>query len=392
MNYEVITNAVEKTYKFVSKPLSVFLLVAFLSCHGPGEKNIDYTDAYILTGKIAGLDEGQVFLIHRQKGNTIDTAAITDGSFEFTGRADTPEFCSLGFPINGNLDVRCNFFVQNGKLELTARIDSLQDYAVMITGSTAEDEFRSVSRQVASIYAPSHVLDSLFKRALDTDNKTLKDSVEKAVREMNHQQKIFIKQFAREHPSSCVAAYEIHQAFGANSDAKEIDSLYSRLDTTVRASYYGCLVKEILDKARLTDIGQPAPDFTQPDTAGRAITLSSFKGKYILVDFWASWCGPCRRENPAVVKAWRRFHPKGFDILGVSLDNNREKWLDAIKKDQLPWTHVADLQGWQNSVARLYGVRGIPMNYLLDKNGRIIARNLRGQALEQELTALLKPR
>jgi peroxiredoxin len=259
----------------------------------------------------------------------------------------------------------------------------------MITGSEAEDEFRSVSKRLAAIYAPSHALDSLFKLALDTDNKALKDSVEIAVRAMNLQQKKYVKQFAREHPSSYVAAYEIHQAFGSNPDAKEIDSLYNRLDTAVRMSYYGAMVKDILDKARLTDIGQPAPDFTQYDTAGTAVTLSSFKGKYMLVDFWASWCGPCRRENPAVVKAWQRFHPKGFDVLGISLDNDKDKWLEAIKKDQLPWTQVSDLHGWQNSVARLYGIRGIPMNYLLDKDGRIIAKNLRGEALEQKLTALL---
>ncbi|MBN9386052.1 MAG: AhpC/TSA family protein [Chitinophagaceae bacterium] len=341
------------------KPLSILVLLAFLSCREPGKKDIDYTHAYTFTGRIAGLDEGLAFLLHRGNGNKIDTAEIRDGVFVFTGRADTPEYCRLGFLNNGNMDFCCNFFLQNGKLEMTAKPDSLRDDAVMITGSPAEDEFRSVRRQLAIIG------------------------------DMDQQQKTFIKQFVYAHPSSYVAAFEIQQAFGVNPDAKEIDSLYNRLDTAVRVSYYGSLIKDILDKAKLTDIGQPAPDFTQTDTAGSDVRLSSFKGKYILVDFWASWCGPCRRENPAVVKAWQRFHPKGFDILGVSLDNNREKWLEAIKKDQLPWTHVTDLNGWQNSAARLYGVRGIPMNYLLDKKGKIIAKNLRGQALVEKLAALL---
>lgn len=339
------------------KPLSFLLFLALLSCGEPDKKDIDYAHAYTFTGRIAGLDEGLAFLLHRGNGNRIDTAEIRDGVFVFTGRADTPEYCRLGFLNNGNMDFRCNFFLQNGRLEMTAKPDSLQDDAVMITGSPAQDEFRNVTRRLA-------------------------------VRDMD-QQKTFIKQFAYEHPSSYVAAFEIQRAFGFNPDAKEIDSLYNRLDTAVRISYYGSLIKDILDKARLTDIGQPAPDFTQHDTAGGVVRLSSFKGKYILVDFWASWCGPCRRENPAIVKAWQRFHPKGFDILGVSLDNDRDKWLEAIKKDQLPWTHVIDLNGWQNSAARLYGIKGIPMNYLLDKKGNIIAKNLRGEALEEKLIALL---
>jgi thiol-disulfide isomerase/thioredoxin len=120
-----------------------------------------------------------------------------------------------------------------------------------------------------------------------------------------------------------------------------------------------------------------------------SVSLSSFKGKYFLLDFWASWCGPCRRENPNVVKAYRQYHNKGFDILGVSLDDSKDDWLKAIKKDGLSWTQVSDLKGWKNEAATLYGIQGIPMNFLIDKEGKIIAKNLRGQDLEKRLAEVL---
>jgi peroxiredoxin len=169
-----------------------------------------------------------------------------------------------------------------------------------------------------------------------------------------------------------------------------LDSLYRGLDSSVRASYFGRKIKEVLSYAQATAIGQPAPEFAQNSVDGKPVALSSFKGKYTLVDFWASWCGPCREENPNVVKAYHRYHPKGFAILGVSLDAKKEDWEAAIKKDKLPWTQVSDLKGWQNSAAQLYGVRGIPMNFLLDKEGKIIAKGLRGEDLEQKLAATVK--
>jgi peroxiredoxin len=134
-----------------------------------------------------------------------------------------------------------------------------------------------------------------------------------------------------------------------------------------------------------------ALDFTQPDTTGTPISLSSFRGKYVLVDFWASWCGPCRTENPNVVESYNRFNSKNFTVLGVSLDRpgQKDKWINAIKEDNLTWTHVSDLQFWNNSVAQLYHVGSIPTNFLVDPTGKIVARNLRGPALQEKLCELL---
>ncbi len=137
-------------------------------------------------------------------------------------------------------------------------------------------------------------------------------------------------------------------------------------------------------------IGKTIPDFEQTDVDGKMINIQSYRGKYVLVDFWASWCGPCRGENPNVVNAYNRFKDKNFTVLGVSLDKSKEPWIQAINKDGLVWKHVSDLQGWSNSVAQKFGITSIPQNYLIDPNGIVIGKNLRGAALEAKLESILK--
>jgi peroxiredoxin len=140
---------------------------------------------------------------------------------------------------------------------------------------------------------------------------------------------------------------------------------------------------------KATAIGQPAPEIALPDPDGKIVKLSSMKGKYVLVDFWAKWCGPCRQENPNVVRVYNKYKDKGFTVFGVSLDRKREDWLQAIEQDQLTWTHVSDLKYWQSEAAKTYNITAIPFSVLLDPNGIIIDKNLRGAALERRLEQLL---
>ncbi|MBL6950921.1 MAG: TlpA family protein disulfide reductase, partial [Bacteroidales bacterium] len=204
------------------------------------------------------------------------------------------------------------------------------------------------------------------------------------------QKKELIVQFAKEHNSSVVAPYLIlRNAY--QFELPELEEVSVVLDTNMNGSSYYDKLMDRVEILKSVQIGQPAPDFTQNDTAGNPLTLSSLQGKYLLVDFWASWCGPCRAENPNVVEAWKKYHKKGFDILGVSLDRNKEKWIEAIDKDDLTWNQVSDLQYWSNDASKLYGVNSIPANVLIDPEGIIIARNLRGEDLQLKLEEILGP-
>jgi thiol-disulfide isomerase/thioredoxin len=171
----------------------------------------------------------------------------------------------------------------------------------------------------------------------------------------------------------------------------ELEEFLNVMDTSLNASPYMQALKTRIEILKSVAVGQIAPDFEMNDSTGKAIKLSSFKGKLLLVDFWASWCGPCRAENPNVVKAYQAYNSKGFDILGCSFDQNREKWIKAVKDDNLTWSHVSDLKGWANAAGKLYGVNSIPANVLLDKDQKIIGRNLRGEELMSKLVEVLGP-
>ena len=187
-----------------------------------------------------------------------------------------------------------------------------------------------------------------------------------------------------------MSALAILENFGYYADAVDVSPLYNALDKKIKASASGMKVKKMLDAYEATAIGKIAPDIKQQDTLGNAVSLSSFRGKYVMVDFWASWCGPCRQENPNVVVAYNRFKNKNFTILGISLDQDKDAWQAAIAKDNLTWNHMSDLKQWQSEAVMTYGFEGIPFNVLIDPTGKIIASGLRGEDLGKKLEEVLK--
>ena len=308
--------------------------------------------SYTLTGTIKGVSTGWVYLLHAET-KKLDSARVSSNTFVFSGTAVTPEFCMLGFPGHmGKKEFPVEFFLQSGNLQFSSK-EAMGD--AVITGGSVQEEFRQYQEKE--------------KAAADKEQ--------------------LAAEYAKTHPSSYIAVFELANYFSYNPDAETLQELYYGLDDNIRKSYTGRAVKATLDAAILTGVGRPAPEFTQNDSKGKPVTLTSFRGQYVLIDFWASWCGPCRAENPAVVKAYHAWHSKGFTILGISLDDNKQSWLAAIKKDGLDWTQVSDLKSWKNSVATLYGIQGIPMNFLLDKDGKIIAKGLRGEDLEKKLAELV---
>lgn len=198
--------------------------------------------------------------------------------------------------------------------------------------------------------------------------------------------------FITQHPGYFMSLIALNDVIGPlPSHVPELINLFSKLDKSIQRTATGVKTKAILDKFDLVSIGRTAPLFSAPDTSGKNISLLNFRGKYVLLDFWASWCGPCREENPTVVKAYQKFRTKNFEILSVSLDQSgkRDAWVKAIHDDGLTWQHVSDLKFWNSEVAQLYAVRSIPQNFLIDPKGKIIAVNLRGEELNKTLSELI---
>jgi peroxiredoxin len=213
--------------------------------------------------------------------------------------------------------------------------------------------------------------------------------IQDAFTKMQGEAVTFAKEYAVANRNSVVAAYYGLLYLNEPGKAENVQMLYDTLTPAVKKSYFGGKLESIVSSATKTAVGQMAPEFSQADTSGNPISLSSLRGKYVLIDFWASWCGPCRQENPNIVKAYAAYKDKGFDILGVSLDQQKSDWLKAIETDKLYWNQVSDLKYWENDVAKLYGIQSIPASFLLDKEGRIIAKNLRGAELEAKLAELM---
>jgi len=342
---------------------------------------------FTLTAHIKGAtDDSYIYLGH--KLNDViqgDSAKVKGEKATFKGKTPEPNMYWITSKKNENPILI--FFIDGGKVEINAKIDSLGKATVK--AGTTQDDYKTSTAIAGTFFMKRQGFIQRHNILTQTGNaegaKKILDSAQ--TEERNYVKSL--ENFIKKHPNSNVGGYIIFSAQFDWPQISEYDVLYNALSDKVKKGKFGKLALEKVNSLKGTTIGYPALDFTLADVNGKNVSLSSYKGKYVLVDFWASWCGPCRKENPAVVAAYQKYKDKGFDILGVSMDDNKDKWLAAIAKDNLTWTHVSDLKGWQNAVGKMYSVSSIPFNLLLDKEGKILAKGLRGADLEAKLAEIL---
>lgn len=368
-------------------------LLLFVSCGKQGNKSGD--NSFTIETTVDGIPDGiRAFLkVPNEKGVPVakDTAIVQNGKFTFYGTSEVPE---MGFIYVNGAQGNVTLILEKGDLKVKADKSNLME--AKISGGKHNQEYvdfiensKSISTKIKSVnqrYAAA-------KKAKDTTLvKTLKEQSDKLQEEGTKYQKDYVK----DHPDSYISLQLMYRMLRYKIiDAKEAKAFYDKLPNNMKKTKVGEDLNLKLVEVQRAAIGSIAPDFSAPNPEGKKISLYDIRGKVTIIDFWAAWCGPCRRENPNVVNIYNKYHKDGLEIIGVSLDgkqrqgNAKQDWINAIEQDGLPWYQISNLAGFRDGIARNYNVRSIPATFILNEKGEIVAKNLRGAQLEAKVKELL---
>jgi len=339
------------------------------------------TEGFTIDAKLSSVpDNTPVFMSGFTGADTIAKAKVVKGHFVLKGKLSTTDVHLITFPT---IQRRIVLFMGNDNVKITGDSASFSD--VVIKGAPINYDYEEFIYHIKPLNDYVEYYRSMVQA---TPNRDSVIGILNAVYNIYQQS---IDQFLARKSKSPVAALILAYSYDTdpNKNVVALQKRFSQLGGDALKSQFADNIKQVLVNDMIGAVGTKAIDFSQNDSTGKPVALSSFKGKYVLVDFWASWCKPCRAENPNVVAAYNQYKDKNFTILSVSLDQRRENWLYAIKADGLDWNHVSDLQYWNNAAARSYHISSIPANFLVDPNGTIIAKNLRGEDLAQKLSEVI---